>query len=160
MGNNDDRMQTEEARGHADALAMIATSCGDNAGKTGVGLLQPVYVDECAAQFESANGAMIFVLDPGLGPQPLVEQRPGILRRRGHVPIDHGLRFMNLGQGRENHANRILRVTGDALWRDGHGPPRQKIHLTPGTPPAETEFAATLPEFGVVALHFFGGKIP
>jgi hypothetical protein len=37
------------------------------------------------------------------------------LRRRRHVPIDQGLRFMNLGQGRENHANRILRVTDNDL---------------------------------------------
>jgi len=46
---------------------MIAAGCGDNASKAGMVELQPVHVDECAAQFECANGAMILVLDPGLG---------------------------------------------------------------------------------------------
>ena len=89
-------------------------------------VLEPVHVDKGAAQLEGANGGVVLVLDPccgrgfdrgfgrGFGSKALVEQRPGVLGRGGHVAIDDGLGFANLGQGRKLHDSSIANVI------DGH----------------------------------------
>ena len=128
VGNDDDSFQAEQARGHANALAMISAGCRDDTGQVGMVLLEPVPVDQRAAQLECADGTVVFMLDPSLnagllaGGKTLVDERPRILRRGRHVAIDHGLRFLNLCERWELHEPSIRsrgpqRKTGAAfVW--------------------------------------------
>jgi len=123
--DDDDGFQAKQPSGHADALAMVSASRGDDAGQVGMSLLEPVAVDQSASQFECADWAMIFMLDPGFharllaGRETLVDQRPGVLRRGRHVAVDDGLGFLNLRERWELHdpsiRSRGLRIK---VWVD------------------------------------------
>ena len=113
VGNDNDRLQAEQSRGHANALAMISAGCGDDTGQVGMRFLKPVAIDQRATQLESAHGAVVFMLDPGFNARllaarnALIDERPRILRRGRHVAIDHGLRFLNLCERWELHESSI-----------------------------------------------------
>ena len=47
------------------------------------------------------------MLDPGLGTEAVIDQRPTVLRRGRHVAIDNGLRVEDLGKGRKQHETSI-----------------------------------------------------
>ncbi len=94
--NDDYGLEAEEAGGHGDALAVVAACGGDQAGEIGLGLLEPCGVDQGAAQLECAGRRVVFMLDPRFGAEPLIEERPRVLRRGRHVAIDQTLRFVNL----------------------------------------------------------------
>jgi hypothetical protein len=109
VGDGDDRLEAVEARGHAHSLAVIAPGGGHHAGQGGLGPLEPIDIDQGPAQLEGADGGVVLVLDPGLGPQALVEQGPGVLGGRRHVTVDHGLGFANFVQRGKHHADRITK---------------------------------------------------
>ena len=95
MGNHDQGLQSMQSRSHSHALTMVASRGRNNTFEPRLRLLQPVHVDQCAAQLERSNRGVILVLQPGLGPEPLIQQRPGVLRRRRHVRIDNALRLLD-----------------------------------------------------------------
>ena len=71
-GNDDDGLEPAQPRGHANTLAMIA-SCGrHHPCNFRLCLLEPVHIDQRSAQFESADRRVVFVLDPGFGPRPMI----------------------------------------------------------------------------------------
>ena len=98
VGNDDDGRRPSEAGGQGYALPVIAAGGGDHAGQVRLRLLEPMHVDQCAANLECAEGRVIFMLYPGFAAQPLVDERPRVLRRGGHVAVDDGLCFMDLGR--------------------------------------------------------------
>ena len=95
--DDNDRLQAEQPCGHADALAMIAASGRHHALEGRFGLLEPVHINQRAAQLECAYGGLVLVLDPGFSREAFIDQRPGVLRRGRHVAIDHCLSLVNLG---------------------------------------------------------------
>ncbi len=86
-----------EPRGHGHSLAVITARGRCDARQAGLGLFEPIDVDQRPAQLEGSGRRMIFVLDPGIGSQPLIEQWPCVLRCRRHEAVDQGLRIANLG---------------------------------------------------------------
>ena len=112
--DDDDGFETEEARGKADALTEIAAGSSDHALEVWLRSLEPFEIDESAAKLEGADGGVVLVLDPGFDTglarrrEALIDQRPGILRRRRHGAIDDLLGFADLGQGGQLHGDRIL----------------------------------------------------
>ena len=62
-------------------------------------LFQGFKISQPAANFEGADGCVVFVLDPAVRAQPIRRHRPAILRRGLKVLVHHtGCRF-NLFQG-------------------------------------------------------------
>src|SRR5437660_8541393 len=49
---------------------------------------QPVHVHDPATHLEGADGRVVFVLHPHFASGALVKQRPRVLRRRWHEPVD------------------------------------------------------------------------
>ena len=97
VGNDNDRLQTQKPRSHAHTLAMISARGRHHASQASLCLLEPVKIHERSPQFERSHRRMILMLDPGLGSQPVVDERPTVLGRRRHGAIDHGLGVVNLG---------------------------------------------------------------
>ena len=68
-GNDDDCFQAEEPGGHGHSLAEVASGSCDYACGFGLRLLQPVQIDQRAADLEGSDGGVVFVLDPGFDAQ-------------------------------------------------------------------------------------------
>lgn len=106
--DDDDGFEPQAARGEPDTLAVVAACGGDERLQTRIGLLEPCGVDEGAAQLESSERRVIFMLEPELDgravlAKTLVEQRPGVLRRGRHYGVDKSLGGFDLRQGGQTH---------------------------------------------------------
>ena len=120
MRNNDDSFHSEQASRHSRPLAEVSARGRDDAGELRLGLLEPGGVNQGAAQFERADRSVVLVLDPGFNAEPLVDQRPTVLRSRQHVAIDQRLRVVDLVQRGKRHGFRIIggRLAGDSVRAD------------------------------------------
>ena len=75
-GNDDHSLDTCQSRCHAHALAVVAARGCHHARHPRMRLLQPIHVDQRAAQLECAHRSMVLMLDPSLGAETVVDQRP------------------------------------------------------------------------------------
>ncbi len=96
--HDDGHRHLESLTGQSDRLAVVAAS-GGNQSFDSVGALEQFRrVDDCASRLEGTDGSMVLVLDPHIHAEPMVEQRPGNLRRGLHERVDQLLRFLDLVQ--------------------------------------------------------------
>src|SRR5437016_10692740 len=100
-GDNYDSLQSKLTGGEGLGLSVIATGGRDHALCFGMSAAQPVHIDDAAAYFEGPDWSMVLVFDPHFASGALVEQRPRILRRGRHEPIDEGCGSFNLRKNRQ-----------------------------------------------------------
>ena len=96
-----------ESRCHGDALAVVASRCGHYAFDRGLRRLEPVDVNERAANFERSNRRVILMLYPCLCAEALIEEWPAILWGRLHELIQNSLGLADLVQRGKSHDSRI-----------------------------------------------------
>src|SRR6478672_2142886 len=81
-------------------LAVVPARRSNDAGNARLRPEEIVHVDEPAPDLEGADGRVVLVLHPHLGPTALVQQRPTLLRRRRHRSVDDRCRGFELGNSR------------------------------------------------------------
>ena len=86
--NDDHAAQAVAARGVREALSMVASRRADDAGGALAALGHRAEQVESAANLEGAGRRVVLVLDPDLAAGATREQRPRVLRRRGHRRVD------------------------------------------------------------------------
>ena len=116
-GREGDRLAVVAARGRGDPRRPAAPP-------------EIVEVDQPPAQLEGARGGVVLVLQPDLGPRPRAQQRPGVLRGRGHHGVHQFRRRLELRKVEQGH--------GDILDHDLRAEPSQPRRPAPetGGPPA------------------------
>ena len=98
--------------GKRERLAVIAARGADDAGRLRARALEPVHIDEPAAQLEGAGRRVVLVLDEDLRAGRRRKLRPGILRRRRHHRAHDRQRRLHLGEAEQRaHASPIVATT-------------------------------------------------
>lgn len=97
--HHDDGTQAILTGGEGDGLAMVAGGGGDDAPGVRFAAFQLVQVDQPAADLEGADRGVVFMLQPELAAQALLQQRPAQGRGFADVGPDQGLGGFDLGEG-------------------------------------------------------------
>jgi len=98
---------------------VVPASRGDDAGRLGVGALQPVDVGDPAAHLECAGRAVVLLFDPDFTAHTRRKERPGVLRCGRHVAMHERRGVVEFVGCEVGH--RGLRFRADPITAGGQG---------------------------------------
>src|ERR1700690_2731362 len=101
MWDDDSDGNVEALSGQRDRLAVVSAGCGDESFNYGCVLKKFCRIGDGGAGLVSARRSVVLMLDPDVGLESLIQQRPGNLRGGLHHCVDELLSFTDFVEGGE-----------------------------------------------------------